>query len=507
MTQAQKEYANLFAHSKKIRLLESISGLLEWDQETHMPPAAASIRSEQIELIASLIHKERTGKRFVSHLGKLIHLKTGEIRAIDLNAMQKSALREWRRDYLKASALPNAFVKEFAKISCESMTVWAKARKENSFKLFAPYLEKIVSLCRKKADYLGYSDHPYDALMDNFEPGMTCKTVEPIFHELAQKIKNLLQKIATKSQVDDHFLHGKFAEEKQLYLAKQVLELMGYDLRKGRLDISAHPFSMSLHPSDSRITTRIHRSSLFDCISIALHEGGHSLYEMGLLPEYYGSPLCEAVSLGIHESQSRFWETHIGQSKPFWKYFLPLLKETFPKKLEKVTLDAFYKGINKVQPTFIRVESDEVTYSLHVILRFELEKRLIEGSLRVSEIPEAWNEKMEDYLGIRPKTDSEGCLQDIHWSMGSFGYFPTYALGNLYAARLFESFSKAHPEWEKRVAEGELLFIKEWLGEMVHKHGRTYTALELLKRIDGKKLSCESYISYLHEKYKSIYKL
>lgn len=505
MTQTQKEYAKLFAHSKNIRLLESISGLLEWDQETHMPPAATGVRSEQIELVASLIHKERTSKPFSSALSKLINIKSGEMNSKDLKPLQKAALREWRRDYLKAIALPNAFVKEFAKLTSESTMVWAKARKENSFKLFAPYLEKIISLSRKKADYLGYDNHPYDALLDNFEPDMTCKIITPLFEKLQKGVTHLLKKIQDSKQVEDKFLHGKFSAEKQLELGKTILEAMGYDLRKGRIDLSTHPFSMSLHPSDSRITTRINSTSVFDCISTVLHEGGHSLYEMGLLPEYYGSPLCEAVSLGIHESQSRFWETRIGQSKPFWKHFLPLFKKTFKGKFEAVTLDQFYKAINKVVPSFIRVESDEITYSLHVILRFELEKQLIEGSLKVKEIPEAWNEKMKAYLGICPKTDKEGCLQDIHWSMGGFGYFPTYALGNLYAAHLFDAFENAHPDWKKGVEKGDLHFIKVWLGEMIHKHGRAFTATELIKRIDGKKLSHEPYLAYLTAKYKEIY--
>ena len=506
MSQAQKDYAALFALSKKIRLLDSISGLLEWDQETHMPAAGAGLRSEQVELMASLIHKEKTSKKFSSLLQKLIDLDTGSIAAKDLNLLQQAALREWRRDYLKAVALPNAFVKRFAKLSSESMAVWAKARKENSFKFFSPYLEKIIEMSKEKAEYLGYKDHPYDALLDCFEPHMTCKELNPLFEKVRQGITELLKKIQSAKQVDDSPLHGKFSEEKQLEFGKNILIAMGYDLKKGRIDLSTHPFSMSLHPSDSRVTTRIHTTSLFDCISTLLHEGGHSLYEMGMLPEYYGSPLCEPVSLGIHESQSRFWETRIGQSKSFWEYFLPELKKVFKGKLEDISLDQFYRMINKVEPTYIRVESDEVTYSLHVILRYEMEKGLIEGSIKVSEIPEAWNQKMKKYLGITPRTDTEGCLQDVHWSMGGFGYFPTYSLGNLYAAHFFEAFEEAHPNWEDQVSKGNLIFLKEWLNEMIHKHGRTYTASELLKRIQGTKLSQTPYLDYLNNKYRQIYR-
>jgi carboxypeptidase Taq len=505
MTQAQKDYQALFSLSKKIRLLDSISYLLEWDQETYMPSKGNVVRADQLELMASLSHQEKTSKKFEQALAKLIDLQTGKIRAADLSLPQKAALREWRQDFLKAVALPNVFVKTFARLSSESMIAWAEARKQDKFSDFAPYLEKIIDMSRQKADYLGYKAHPYDALLDCFEPHATTSEIDALFKRLKKKILTLLAQIMACKQVDNRFLHGKFAAEKQLRFGRELLQAMGYSLDKGRLDLSNHPFSMSIHPSDSRVTTRIHRTCLFDSISAVLHEGGHSLYEMGLMPEYYGSPLCEAVSLGIHESQSRLWETRIGQSKPFWKHFLPLLKQEF-KKLEKVTLDQFYCAINQVSPTFIRVEADEVTYSLHVILRFELEKQLIEGSLKVPEIPDAWNHLMQTYLGITPATDREGCLQDIHWSMGAFGYFPTYTLGNLYAAHFFEAFEKDFPDWEKRVSKGELLFLREWLKEKIHQHGRTYEAHELIKRISGQKLSENLYLSYLTKKYKNIYR-
>lgn len=486
--------------------MESISYLLEWDQETYMPPAGASIRAEQLELMASLNHKEKTSGQFEKSLSRLIDLDTGKVRAKDLSPEQEAALREWRRDFLIATSLPNEFVKKFARLTAESMTVWAKARKKNAFNEFAPYLEKILDMARKKAEYIGYKDHPYDALLDTFEPDTSSKPIAELFSKVKKEIVLLLKKILNSKQVDDSCLHGKFSADKQLAFGKVLLKTMGYDLEKGRLDLSTHPFSMAIHPSDSRVTTRIHHSSLFDSLSAVLHEGGHSLYEMGLMPEYYGSPLCEAVSLGIHESQSRLWETRIGQSKAFWKYFLPELAKTFPK-LKEVSLNTFYKAINKVSPSFIRVESDEVTYSLHVILRFELEKRLIEGSLEVSGLPEAWNAGMEASLGIIPTTDTEGCLQDIHWSMGAFGYFPTYALGNLYASQFFFTLEKEFPDWEKRVAKGELLFVREWLREQIHRHGKTYRAAELVKKVTGKPLSPDPYLSYLKAKYSEIYKL
>ena len=470
-----------------------------------MPKKGHLVRADQLELMASLSHQEKTSKKFEQALSKLIHVETGKILAEGLSIPQVAALREWRRDFLKATVLPNSFVKSFARLTSESMVAWAEARKQNRFADFAPFLEKVIDMSRQKAELLGYKAHPYDALLDCFEPEATTAEIEILFKKLKKNILDLLKKIAGCKTIDNSFLHGKFSAEKQLAFGRELLEAMGYSLEKGRLDLSNHPFSMSIHPADSRVTTRIHRTSLFDSISAVLHEGGHSLYEMGLIPEYYGSPLCESVSLGVHESQSRLWETRIGQSKPFWKHFLPALKKHF-KALEKVDLNPFYQAINQVSPSFIRVESDEVTYSLHVILRFEIEKQLIEGSLQVSEIPEMWNHLMTTYLGITPPTDREGCLQDIHWSMGAFGYFPTYTLGNLYAAHFFGAFEKEFPDWEKRVAKGELLFLREWLRENIHQYGRQYGAHELIKRVSGQKLSDGPYLSYLTQKYQAIYR-
>ncbi len=465
MSTTQKNYKKLHALSLYASTLAGISSLLEWDHETFMPIGASAFRAEQLKLLAGLIHKEKTGKKFSRALGQLVDLETGKPLVNDLSAEQKAALREWHRDYRRDAALPEEFVKEFAQTTSQAQSVWRKAKNENSFPLFAPWLDKIISLCRKKADYLGYKEHPYDALLDLYEPEAKTREIETEFNHLKTHISSLLKKITSSKQVDDSFIYGKFDPQKQLEFGKQILEDMGYDMAKGRLDLSAHPFSSSCHPTDSRITTRIHPTSLISNISVVLHEGGHSLYAMGLPVEHYGSPLGEAISLGVHESQSRWWETRIGQSLPFWQYYLPLLQKEFKGNVSKVDLNVFYKGINKVEPSLIRVEADEVTYPLHVILRFELEKSLIEGSLSVREIPEAWNAGMQELLGITPSNNAEGCLQDVHWSIGGFGYFPTYTLGNMYAAHLFPAFEMAHPDWQKRVGKGELLFIKDWLAE------------------------------------------
>lgn len=506
MNTAEKDYQKLCEHSKHARILQGISSILDWDQETYMPSGSAGIRSEQLETMAGIIHQERTSRKFSNALSKLIDIRSGKLKTKKLSPHQVAALREWRRDYLHDTALPPKFVKELAKVSSQAIIAWRSAKNENAFHQFAPYLDRIIQLNRQKADFLGYQDHPYDALLDQYEPNISTKEVGSLFSKLRTQLTPLIKKMA-QQPVDDHFLYGNWDVGKQMAFSQKLLDAMGYDSAKGRVDFSAHPFSSASHPTDSRITTRIHHESLMSNIFAILHEGGHALYEMGLPQNQYGTPLGDYRSLGVHESQSRWWETRIGMSKPFWQYFFPLLKETFKGQLDHIDFDSFYRAINKVEPSFIRIEADEVTYPLHVILRFELEKGLIEGSLNVRDIPEAWNAKMEEYLGIIPPNNAEGCLQDIHWSMGAFGYFPTYTLGNLYAAHLFETFAKDHRDWEKQVAAGQLEFIKLWLHEKVYQHGKRYTTQVLLKEATGKDFSADSYLHYLKKKFASLYSL
>jgi carboxypeptidase Taq len=506
MKTSKKDYQNLYELSKHTRTLQGIVSLLGWDQETYMPAGSAAIRAEQLKTMAGLIHREKTNRKFTNALSKLIDIPSGKIKAEDLSPLQIAAVREWRRDYVHDTALPSKFVEEFAKVTSQAIAAWRSAKKENAFQQFAPYLDRIIGLCRKKADLLGYKDHPYDALIDQYEPDLKTQEVNILFAKLRDTLTPLIKKMA-QQPIEDQFLFGNWDQAKQMSFSQKLLDAMGYEKDKGRVDFSSHPFSSSSHPTDSRITTRIHPHSLMSNIFVILHEGGHALYEMGLSQAEYGTPLGDARSLGIHESQSRWWETRIGLSLPFWQYFFPLLKETFKGQLDHITLDAFYRAINKVEPSFIRVEADEVTYPLHVILRFEIEKALIEGSLNVRDIPEAWNAKMDEFLGIIPSTNTEGCLQDIHWSMGAFGYFPTYTLGNLYAAHLFEAFAKDHPNWEKLVAAGELGFIKLWLHEKIYQHGRRYTTQELLVQATGDTFSADPYLHYLKKKYDFLYKL
>lgn len=499
-----KSYLDLQALSLQIHELQSVASLLHWDQETYMPSGSITPRSHQLALMSELIHERKTSRKFKQLLSKLIHMSSGKPKIKGLTQAELAAVREWHKDYLKATKLPVSFVKSFSQLTSEASQIWSAAKESNKFKLFAPFLEKIIGMCREKAAILGFEEHPYDALLEGYEPCMTTRKVEGIFSGLQKELTALLKKIQSAPKVNDRFLRKKVDAACQTELGHMLFGLLPIDQAYSRLDLSAHPFSSSMHPHDSRITSRIIPERFMSHLFSILHETGHGLYEMHLPLKTWGTPLSEAVSLSIHESQSRWWETLIGRSLPFCKFLLPHLQKKLPS-LKTISLDRFYRAVNAVEPSLIRVEADEVTYCLHVIVRFELEKDLITGSLAVSDLPDAWNEKMEAYLGIRPKNDREGCLQDIHWSLGDFGYFPTYALGNICAAQFFTTFAKDHSDWEKRVAHGDFIFIREWLKEAVHQWGRRYNSEELIKRTTGKPLNESAYCSYLKRKYAEIY--
>lgn len=490
-------YKKIAKRSLQARILTGISSLLEWDQETYMPIGSSVIRGEQCKTIAGIVHRSMTCKSFGKHLGALIDLKTGKIQDPSLSWVEQANLREWRRDYLKQTALPSAFVEKFAKLTSEAQVAWREAKNRSEYRLFLPFLEKIVVLSRQKAELLGYREHPYDALLDLYEPELTVRDTEKLFSTIGETLRPLIQQ-ASLREIDDSCIHGSFEEGQQIAFAKQLLSAMGFDTAYGRLDFSSHPFSSASHPQDSRITTRLHPTNILSGIFVVLHEAGHGLYEMGLPIEWYGTPAGDARSLGMHESQSRFWETRIGQSQPFWSFFFPKLQALFPKQLGRVAFSDFYRALRMVRPSLIRVEADELTYPMHVILRFEIEKQLIEGTLSPKDLPESWSLGMQKHLGITPPSDQKGCLQDIHWSMGGFGYFPSYTLGNVYAAHLFEQFTLSHPDWEPRVAQGQLRFIQDWLHERIYRHGKTQSSLQLLQISE---LSATPYLRYLEEKY------
>lgn len=503
MKKPPKALIDLRDLSTEIHQLQSIQSLLHWDQETYMPSGANVPRSHQIALLSEMIHEKKTSRKFKTNLEKLVSLSTGVIKAKGLSKTEKIMVREWLKDYQRLNKLPVEFVKNFSQVTTEASQIWATAKKENNFKIFAPFLGKIIEMLQKKADMMGFEEHPYDALLETYEPCMNSKKLGVIFGALREKLTPLLKKLKAK-HIDARFLHRKIDIAKQQEISSLVIANLPMESAYTRLDLSNHPFSIAMHPHDSRITSRILPNHFMSNIFSILHEAGHSFYESGLSISTWGTPLSEAVSLSVHESQSRWWETLIGRSYPFWKFFYPKLQKTLPL-LKKVPLDKFYRAVHKVSPTLIRVEADEVTYCLHVIVRFEIEKELISGKLNVHDLPSAWNAKMQEILGIKPETDREGCLQDIHWSLGDFGYFPTYALGNLMAAHLFSSFEKEHKDWEEKVASGDLGFILHWLKTNVHQWGRTYDMEELAKRATGKPFSEDAYCSYLKKKYSGIY--
>ncbi len=496
------DYTALFEKSKKIKLLKSCAMLLDWDQETYMPSKGLELRSMQKAFIESLAHREFISNETEDLIARLIDLEHGHLfdeKALDND--QKLNVKLWRDDLIKAKKLPDAFVKEFAELTSESVAVWAKAKETNDFHLFSPYLEKVIAFVRKKAHLMGFKDHPYDALIDDYELGMTTKELDKLFELLKKELIPLAKTLYSIKHPDD-FLYGDFEESSIFKFDHYLLEKMGFEEGSYRLDASSHPFCMGLYPSDIRMTTVMKTSDLFAAnISSTIHEAGHGLYEQGLQKKHFGSPLGEYVSMGIHESQSKFWECFIGQSLPFWTYFYPKLQELFANNFSSHSLNEFYKAINQVSPSMIRIYADEVTYCLHVILRYEIEKGLLSGSIEVNDLPRIWNEKMEAYIGVVPKSFKEGLLQDIHWAWGLFGYFPTYALGNLYAAQLFDALKTDCPDWQKKIAHGDLIFIKEWLKEKIHRHGRAYKPKELIQLATGKELSENYFIEYLKNKY------
>ena len=500
-------YSKLKELSTSIRVFTSISSLLQWDQETYMPTGGIDARSEQTALLSEHIQELKTSRKYINTLGKLVHLSSGKPKVKGLSRIQRLTLREWHKDYLRDTKLNAKFVKTFSQTTSEASQIWQMARKTNDFKLFAPFLEKIIQLSREKAAIYGFEHHPYDALLETYEPCLTSSKAKEIFSSLRKELIPLLDKIRGSRPINDQFLWGTFDEKKQMKLGNDLIAQLPVDGAFTRFDLSAHPFSLALHPHDSRITSRILPDNFISNLFSILHESGHSMYEMGLPTEYWGTPLAEPVSLGVHESQSRFWETLIGHSLPFWRYFYPEVQKTFPSHLKNVPLEKFYRAINKVTPSFIRTEADEVTYCLHIIIRFEIEMDLISGHLQVMDLPYAWNEKTKELLGITPPTDRLGCLQDIHWALGDFGYFPTYAFGNIFAAQFFNAFSKENPDWDERLSSGELSFIRDYLKKNIHSLGRQYNSEELVKKATGKPLSEVAYCQYLKKKYTEIYQL
>lgn len=502
ISKQEKVYNELCKQLKIAATYSSTQKLLEWDQETYMPEKGIELKIEQSKLLLELSHKLKTNTRLKTLLSSLIDFASGAILVEGFSEAQKANIREMKRDYEHHSKIPGSFIKKFSQTTTESLEAWKVAKKSDSFKTFAPHLKKIVSLLQKKAEYLGYKETPYDALIDEYEPGMTSKKYDQIFSPLKQKTLQLLKRWDEQNKkIDPKILEGDFPIEKQKMLCKEVIKDMGLANTTYNLSETHHPFCLGLYPNDIRLTTHFYKEAFMRGFGGVIHEAGHALYENGLPLATWGTPLSEPASYAVHESQSRIWETFIGHSYPFWKLYYTKVKQLFPGVFQDASIDDVYRAVNQIKRGLIRIHADEVTYNLHIILRYEIEKGLLEGTYDVKDLPDIWNQKMRETLGIVPKTNSEGCLQDIHWSLGFMGYFPSYTLGNIFAGQLYVSLMKTHTDWDKKIKEGDFLFIRDFLREKVHRFGRQYLPIELIERASGIPFSIDPYTSYLEGKY------
>ena len=487
------------------RHLERAVALLQWDQETCLPDKGVEERAEQLALLEGLAHVRLTAPesgRLLSELGSTPEYPRGDEK---LPALERDFLKVFRRNYDRAAKLPADFVSAAARAAGLSQAAWVKARQDNNFAAFLPHLSEMVDISRQKAVYWGFRDHPYDGLLDIYESGMGAAEVSAVFAPLGERLSNLLKKIASFPRPENSFLNHDFDVESQALFSRELMARLGFDNRRGRLDVSAHPFTTTLGSDDVRITTRYLPRQLQSGIFSTIHESGHAFYEMDFPGELRGSCLADGASMGIHESQSRLWENVIGRSLPFWEAMFPVLRSHFPGVFPGVTAHDFYRAINLVEPSLIRIEADELSYSLHIILRFDLERELFSGTLDPAELPNAWREKMKELLGVEPESDAQGVLQDVHWSMGAFGYFPSYALGNLYGLQFWGKLKADLPNSEGLIAEGNFAPIRSWLRDTVYIWGRRLDPQELLAAVTGKSLSPEPFLDYIESKYAGIY--
>jgi carboxypeptidase Taq len=469
-----------------------------------MPAKGAGLRGEQMAFLAAMAHQKFTDPK----VSELLHAIESSSLVRDPEADAAANMRELRRAFDRATKIPQALVEELARVSTQAQQAWEGAKKGNDFKAFQPWLEKIVSLKREEASAVGFRDHPYNALIEEYEPGTTVADLKVLFANLTAELVPLIHKIVeSPKRPDRSLLERDYPVERQKIFAESAAVAFGFDFAAGRLDTTTHPFCSGLGPGDCRITTRYNARFFSESFFGVLHETGHALYEQNLLAEHFGTPLGVACSFGIHESQSRLWENQVGRGRAFWEHFFPRLKQTFPSALPGVSLDAFHFAINDVRPSLIRVEADEATYNLHIALRFELELALLSGDLTVSDLPSVWNERFRALFGLAVPNDSQGCLQDIHWSFGGIGYFPTYTLGNLYAAQFMAAFKKevGVEATEESIRRGEFGRLKDWLTHNIHRHGQRFRASELCRRATGDSLSAKPFLDYLNQKYGVLY--
>jgi len=505
-------YDDLRAHGRATATLASVARLLAWDQETYMPSGAAPARADQMGAMATLVHERKTSPR----LGELIEAcEQDRSLAGDPASETAAEVREFRRDYDLATKLPGDLVAELARVGSQAQEAWKKARADSDFAQFRPWLEKMVALTRRKAECYGVPEggELYDALLNEYEPGATAAEIEAIFTPLGERLSALVAELTTNgTHPSEAPLELDIPADRQHEFGQFVLRAMCFDLGQGRLDVVTHPFCEGIAPGDTRLTTRYREERFTDALYGTMHEGGHGIYEQNLprgnfedVADHYGSPLGESISLGIHESQSRMWENFVGRSLAFWEWALPHAQKILGSGLERFRPEDLYRAVNTGKPSYIRVEADEATYNLHVMLRFGLERALVRGDLSVADLPGAWNERFESLLGIAVPDDRRGCLQDVHWSFGLVGYFPTYTLGNLYAAQLWETIQEEIPDLEGEMRKGDFGGLKLWLASNIHHHGRRYRAGELCERLTGRALGADPLMRHLEGKLRPIY--
>ena len=500
----EKRLAELKLRLREISDLESAGALLAWDQSTYMPPGGATARGRQMATVSRIAHE----KLIDPALGRLLDELRPYEESLPYDGDDASLIRVTRRDYERAIRVPPSLQAEIWQHGAESYQAWSAARPQNDFAAVAPYLEKTVDLSLQMADCFPGYEHPADPLIDISDEGMTVRTISDLFHELRQELVPLVRAITAQEPPEDAFLSDCYPQQEQLDFGLRIIGDYGYDFQRGRQDLTNHPFMISFSPDDVRITTRVNQNDLKDALFSTLHEAGHGMYEQGVAPALEASPLAGGASSGVHESQSRLWENVVGRSFELWTHYYPDLQAQFPAQLGTVPLEAFHRAINKVEPSLIRTEADELTYNLHVMIRFDLELALLEGRLAVKDLPEAWHARYEQDLGRHADSDIDGVLQDIHWFWGLVGgSFQGYTLGNIMAGAFYEAALKANPQIPAQVARAEFTPLFGWLHENIYKHGRKYTPAELVQRVTGAPLTIDPYIGYLRQKYGTLYDL
>jgi carboxypeptidase Taq len=499
---ADQAYATLIGRFKDYSLLNSCASLLGWDERTYMPRQAATLRGDQMALLARLAHDLLTSRE----LGDLLAAVEQSSLVAEAESVPAVNVREIRRLHNRAVKIPKELVEELARVTTHAQQVWQEARRASDFGAFRPWLEKVVRLKREEAEAVGHHGVPYDALLDEYEPGATTAEITAVFAALRAALTPLVAAIVRSGRHPrTDVLERTYPVERQQVFGQAAAAAVGFDFDAGRLDVTTHPFCSGLGPGDCRITTRYNLHHFNEAFFGILHEAGHGIYEQGLDPQHSGTPMGSAVSLGIHESQSRLWENQVGRGRPFWEHFFPRARQVFLEALRDVSLDEFVFAVNDVRPSFIRVEADEATYNLHIILRFELEQALISGDLPAADVPRAWDEKFEQLFGLTPPNDALGCLQDIHWSGGGIGYFPTYTLGNLYAAQFMEAARRDLGDLDADFRRGDFGRLKAWLNEKVHRPGHRYRPADLCRHVTGRPLDHQPLLAYLRGKYAPLY--